>query len=217
MRAYFDSTEMFRQPGLYENIGNNGQFSLFFDTNDFSEGYQSSPILLINSAWAAAAAQTATQPLSFFDKLYFKNNQLGSRVGASAATPKGGVFFTGSSTTKILGTPATAFYAADNTIAAATLPATYADATTVSLLGVVEKSVFNVPSPLITPTTPVGSISVGVAGNNVTVGVPTSTSASLLASTINADGAFSALVAATAANGSNASTTGSVTLSGGLG
>lgn len=217
VRAYFDSQEMFRQPGMFENIGSNGQFSMFLDGNDFSEDYQSSPILFINSAWAAAGAQAAIQPLSFFDKLYVKGNQFGGRVGASAASPKGALFFTGSTTSKILGTPATAFYAADNVIEAASLPVTYANATTTNLLGVIEKSIFNTPSPLITPVVPVGSISASVSGTSVTINVPAGTSATTLASTINANGTFAALVSATASDGNNASTSGSVTLSGGAG
>jgi hypothetical protein len=61
------------------------------------------------------------------------------------------------------------------------------------------------------------SFAVSVSGTSATISVPENTSATSLASLLAANGSFSALVTPQAQNGGNASTTGSVTLSGGQG
>lgn len=78
---------------------------------------------------------------------------------------------------------------------------------------------FNSPSPAsrLSVEAAAGTFAVNVVGNAVTVSVAPSTPATSLASSLNANGTFAALVSATASDGNNASTSGSVTLSGGAG
>jgi hypothetical protein len=209
-RSYIDATGFYRQPGLASTNGNLGEFSLYIANNDFSVDHGSSPIIFFG--------RTGVLPFEFFDDLLVQNNLIGKRV---SSTQKGGLYFTSASglASRSMGTFGGTFYASNNTITAHEVvsPNFSIMAVEPSLLMIRDNTFYDAPSPLLTPSEPVGSFSVSVVGNAVTVGVPPSNPATTLAASLNADGAFSALLTATASDGSNASTTGTVTLSGGVG
>jgi hypothetical protein len=156
--------------------------------------------------------------LNFFSRLYVRNCTGQGR--ASGYGPNKGFIAVGGSggTNRLVGAPTVAFNLGGTNTFGSSIPAgTYAEgSTTDNLLGVLTTN-FAVPSPLLSPTEPVGAFAVSVVGNAVTVSVPPNSPATTLASSLNADGSFAALVGAVASDGSNASTTGSVTLSGGAG
>ena len=143
-RAYLDTTGMFRQPGNASDPVLTGQFSFYLKGNNFAINYTSSPALFF--------APAAVQPLSFFANFAAVNNSFGARTTTGQ---KGALFFTGASTSKILGAPTTGFYAAGNTISPATLPdGNNVEFTTTARLGVIDQTIYNLPSPLITPVAP---------------------------------------------------------------
>ena len=209
-RAYLDATGFYRQPGLASTNGNLNEFSLYIVNNNFGTDYASSPCVFFG--------RTGVLPFAFFNTLLVQNNSFGKRTTGSE---KGALFFTSASglASNSMGTFGGTFYASNNTITAATLasPNFSIMAVEPTLLMVRDNTFYAAPSPLLTPAEPVGSFSVQVVGDAVTVNVPPNNPATTLASSLNANGSFAALVAATAANGSNASTTGSTTLSGGVG
>lgn len=220
VRAYIDTTGMFRAPGAISTLYTAGQFDLYIKGNNFgSFNYTSSPCLFYGSA-GAYTGSSPINPFSFFGKLYVAGNSFGKRT---TGAEKGALFFTAASTPSSggLGSFGTGFYAASNSITAATLSGTNVSVMAVepSLLMVRDGLIYtSAPSPLLTPTEPVGSLSVSFVGSYDTyVNIPANTSATSVATFLNANGTFASKLAATAANGSNASTTGTVTLSGGVG
>jgi hypothetical protein len=209
-RAYIDATGFYRQPGLASSNGSLNQFSLYVVNNNFGTDYASSPCVFFG--------RTGVLPFAFFNTLLVQNNTFGK---STTGSEKGALFFTSASglASNSMGTFGGTFYASNNTITAATLatPNFSIMAVEPTALMVRDNTYYAAPAPLLTPAEPVGSFSVSVVGDAVTVNVPTNNPATSLASSLNANGSFAALVGAVASDGGNASTTGTVTLSGGAG
>ena len=209
-RSYLDATGFYRQSGPAASNGNLGEFSLYLVGNNFGTDYASSPCVFFG--------RTGVLPFSFFNILLVQNNTFGKRT---TGAEKGSLFFTSASglASRSMGTFADDVYASNNTITAATLASPNISIMDVepTLLMVRDSTYYDAPSPLLTPADPVGAFSVIVDGNFIQVKVPTSTPATSLATSLNADVLFSAKVLATAADGSSASTTGTIMLSGGVG
>lgn len=218
VRAYIDTTGMFRAPGAITSLYTPGQFNFYLKDNNFgSFNYTSSPVLFFASAGAYSGA-SPINPWSFFGILYAAGNSFGKRT---TGAEKGALFFTAAAAPASGGRGSfqTGFYAASNTIATATLASPNLSALDVSYSPqtlLVVDTTFYATTP-ITPSAPVGAASVSVSGNSIVANVPNNTSATSLASSLNANGSFAALVSATASDGNSASTSGSVTLSGGAG
>lgn len=209
-RAYMDLTGFYRQSGPASTNGNLGEFSLYVVGNNFGTDYASSPCVFFG--------RTGVLPFAFFDILLVQNNTFGKRTTGSE---KGALFFTSASAlaSRSMGSFGGHFYASNNTITAATLASPNISIMDVAptLLMVRDDTYYDAPSPLLTPEEPVGSFSVVVLDQAATVNVPPSYPAETLEASLNADVLFSALIVATAADNNPASTTGTVTLSGGVG
>ena len=152
-RAYMDTTGMFRQPGDLNNLGSNGQFSLYMTGNSFAVNYTSSPCLF----WASAGAGSGViQPFAFFDILYAKSNVFGARTSGAE---KGALFFT-SGAAGTLGSFGGGFYAGNNAFSTpnVVINSAYSDASTTPNLLVVQNSIYTAPSPPITPVFPGGTV-----------------------------------------------------------
>ena len=219
VRAYIDTTGMFRAPGAITSLYTPGQFNFYLKENNFgSFNYTSSPVLFYVSA-GAYTGSSPINPWSFFGIFYAAGNSFGK---STTGTEKGALFFTAAAapTSGGRGTFQTGFYAASNSIAVATLASPNLSALDAAYSPqelLVVDTTFYATAPKITPSTPAGAMSVSVSGSSATVSVPTNTSATSLAAFLNADVTFAANVAASASDGGNASTSGSVTLSGGAG
>lgn len=217
VRAYIDTTGMFRAPGAISSLYTAGNVNFYMEGNAFGAfNYTSSPCLFFASAGAYSGA-SPINPYSFFGTFYVVNNTFGKRT---TGTQKGCLAFTAAATPSSggLGSFQTAFLAGGNTIPTPNvLPASpWVNGSSVADLLGVDTTFYTVGSVL-TPSTPSGVFAVTLIGNDATVKVPANTLASSLASSLNADGAFSALMTAAATDSNNASTTGTVTLSGGVG
>lgn len=142
--AYINTAGMYRQPGPAGSPGNNGEFSLYMQGNNFGKNYTSSPALFFGSASVPA--------FGFFNVLLAKNNVFGARTTGSE---KGALFFTASAA-GTLGSFAGGFYAGGNTFSTpnVVINAAYADASYTPNLLVVESSIYTAPSPLVSPIYP---------------------------------------------------------------
>jgi len=140
-RAYIDTDGMYGQPG---NLGNNGEFSLYMQGNDFQVNYTSSPVLFF--------VTPAAQAFGFFDVLFVKDNVFGARTSGSQ---KGALYFT-SNVAGTLGSFAGGFYAGGNSFSTPNVEinAAYANACFTPNLLVVDATKYTAPSPLITPIYP---------------------------------------------------------------